>query len=146
MVVVIDANILISASLNLKGKIANIIFTNSAKANFVVPTFILAELKENEVKICKESKLTTNEFNKNLLLLLSKIMVINDDEISNSLFKKAFELTKLIDPKDTIYIAMAIALNALVWTGDLKLLKALKRKGYNHIITTADFQQILKGI
>lgn len=146
MVVVIDASILISATLNLDGKIANLIFSNSSSINFVVPAFVLTELKAHEARICQENKISTDTFNQNILLLLTKLLIINDDEISDSLFKKAFELTKKIDPNDTIYIALAIALDALFWTGDLKLLRGLKRKGFNQIITTLDFQQILKGL
>ena len=73
-------------------------------------------------------------------------MLIDDDEISDTIFKKAFDLTKIIDTKDTIYIALAISFDALFWTGDLKLLRALKRKGYNQIITSSDFGLILKGL
>ena len=147
MVVVVDANILISAALNLDEKIATLIFSNSSSTiNFVVPAFVLGELKEYEIRICKENKISITAFNQNILLLLTKFLVINDDEISDRVFKKAFELTKQIDPKDTIYIALAISLDALLWTGDLKLLRGLKRKGFNYIITTTDFQQLLKGL
>ncbi len=111
-----------------------------------MPAFILSEIKENEEKICNSNKISKNEFNQNLLLLLTKLMLINDDEIIDATFKNAFELTKSIDPNDTIYIALAISLDALFWTGDLKLLRGLKRKGFQHIITTLDFEQILKGL
>jgi predicted nucleic acid-binding protein len=146
VVVVIDANIIISASLKIKGRIAELIFNYSSTINYVVPAFILSEIKENEEKICTAGKISKIEFNQNLAVLLTKLLLINDDEISDATFKKSFDLTKSIDPNDTIYIALAISLNALFWTGDLKLLRGLKRKGFAHIITTLDFEQILKGI
>jgi predicted nucleic acid-binding protein len=146
MVVVIDANVLISAALTPHGLIADSIFSNSYKVQFIAPTFILEETKANETKICAKNKISIADFKQNLQLVLSKIMLIDDDEITDEVFKKAFDLTKVIDTKDTIYIALAISFDALFWTGDLKLLRVLKRKGYNQIITTADFELILKGL
>ena len=146
MVVVIDANLLISAALTPRGIIADFIFSNSYKVQFIAPTFILAETKVNEIRICAKNKIDISDFRQNLQFVLSKILLIDDDEISNTIFKKAFDLTKIIDPKDTIYLALAISFDALFWTGDLKLLRALKRKGYNQIITTSDLELILKGL
>lgn len=146
MVVVIDANVLISAALTPRGLIADFIFSNSYKVQFIAPTFILAETKANETRICAKNKISISDFRQNLQLVLSQIMLIDDDEISDEIFRKAFDLTKTIDTKDTIYIALAISFDTLFWTGDLKLLRALKRKGYNQIITTPDFEQILKGL
>lgn len=146
MVVVLDANILISATLNLNGEIANLIFSNSSAVDFIVPAFIQTELKENEIRICTKNKISIAEFNQNILLLLTQLLIINDDEISDAIFKKAFELTRNIDPKDTIYIALAISLDALFLTGDLKLLRALKHKGFNQLITPSDFKRIVKGL
>ncbi|WP_462249517.1 PIN domain-containing protein [Ferruginibacter sp.] len=146
MVVIVDANILISAILNINGRIADLIFSNSSTIDFVVPAFIQTELKAKQKKICSENNITTGQFNQNALLLLTQILIINDDEISDAMFEKAFELTKNIDPKDTIYVALAISLDALFLTGDLKLIRALNRKGFSHLITPTDFQRILKGL
>jgi predicted nucleic acid-binding protein len=146
MVVVIDANILISATLTPEGLIADLIFSNSSKVQFIAPAFILEETKANETRICIKNNRSISDFKQNLQLVLSQIMLIDDDEISDKIFKKAFDLTKTIDPKDALYIALAISFDALFWTGDLKLLRVLKRKGYNQIITTQDFEFILKGL
>jgi predicted nucleic acid-binding protein len=146
MVVVIDANLLISAALTPHGLVARLIFSNSSKVQFIAPAFILEEIKANEIKICSKSKRIISDFRQDLQLILSKIMLIDDDEISDKIFRKAFDLTNIIDVKDTIYIALAISFDALLWTGDLKLLSGLKRKGYNQIITTSDFELILKGL
>ncbi len=146
MVVVVDANVLISAALTPEGHIADIVFSNSAKAQFIAPAFILVETIAQEARICGKNKINLSEFKQNLQYLLSQIILIEDDEISDEIFIKAFELTKSVDTKDAIYIALAISMDALLWTGDLKLLRALKRKGYNQIITTADFELILKGL
>ncbi len=146
MVVIVDANILISAILNINGRIADLIFSNSSTIDFVVPAFIQTEVKAKQKKICSENNLTIGQFNQSLHLLLTQVLIINDDEISDAMFKKAFELTKYIDPKDTIYIALAISLDALFLTGDLKLIRALNRNGFSQLITPTDFRRTLKGL
>lgn len=146
MVVVIDANLVIGAILTPRGIIADFIFSNFYKIQFIAPAFILAEIKANEIRICAKNKIDLSDFRQNLQFILTKIMLIDDEDISDKVFKKAFNLTETIDTKDTIYVALGISFDALLWTGDLKLLRALKRKGYNQIITTSDFKLILKGL
>lgn len=46
-------------------------------------------------------------------------------------FTKAYELCGGIDENDTPVVALALELNALLWTGDEKLKEGLKRKGFN---------------
>ena len=74
------------------------------------------------------------------------MLLIKDEDISNEIFKQAFDVTENIDPKDTIYLAPAISLDALFCTGDFKLLRGLKWKGFNQIITTLNFELVLKGL
>ena len=81
-----------------------------------------------------------------MLLLFEPITVLSVDKFHPDILKVAEELTYSIDKKDTQYVVLTIFLEGLLWTGDLKLLRALKRKGFNQIITTSDFEQILKGI
>lgn len=146
MVVVIDANILISALLTPKGLIAHLINSNSSKVQFIAPSFISEEIKAHETRICIKNNRSILNFRQKLQSVLSHIMLIDDHEISDKIFKKAFNLTKAIDPKDAIYIALAITFDTLFWTGDLKLLRELRKKGYNQIITTSDLELILKGL
>ena len=51
MVVVIDANLVISAILTPRGIVADFIFSNFYKVQFIAPAFILAEIECNEIKI-----------------------------------------------------------------------------------------------
>lgn len=81
MVVVVDANILVSACLKINRRLANLIFSNASKVSFVIPEFILFEIKENEVKILRSGQITRPAFNQNLLLLLQQMLIIKDEEI-----------------------------------------------------------------
>ncbi len=50
MVVVVDANILISASINPKSKPALLLQNSSSLVDFVIPEFIFCELKKMSKK------------------------------------------------------------------------------------------------
>ncbi len=86
------------------------------------------------------------QFENNLSLLLKTITVLSINEISNTDFLTAEELTKQIDIKDATFVAFSISFNSLLWTGDLKLYKALRRKSFNNIITTKELKLIIKGL
>jgi predicted nucleic acid-binding protein len=146
MVVIVDANILISSASNPTGNLARLIFNYSSLVSFVSPEFVLTESKANEYKICTIAKISREQFNSNLHVLLSHLLILNDDEIEERYFKKAYELTESIDLYDMIYVAFALALDALLWTGDLKLFRGLRRKGFNNIVTTKEMNQIIKGL
>ena len=146
MTIIVDANILISALINPSGKEASIILDNNAKVEFIAPDIIYTEVLAKKNKIIAGSHHTEITFEKSRLLLFSPITVLSVDKFDPDVLKVAEELTYSIDKKDTQYIAISIFLEGLLWTGDLKLLRALKRKGYNQIITTSDFEQILKGL
>jgi predicted nucleic acid-binding protein len=67
--------------------------------------------------------------------------------VTHKIYTEAARLTDIIDTKnDTWYISFAIAFDGLLWTGDLRLHKALRKQGLYHTITTQEFSAILKGL
>ncbi len=72
--------------------------------------------------------------------------LLSSKELNKEIIIKANELTADIDKKDTIFLAFSLALDSLLWTSDLKLYKALRRKSFRNIITTKELKQIIKGI
>ncbi len=142
MVVVVDANILISASINPKSKPALLLQNSSSLVDFVIPEFIFYELKKNEQKILKAKK----DYARNLLRLTDHALIINENEIEQNIFERAYNITRDIDKNDTIYVAFAIALEALLWTRDLKLYRGLRKKGHTNVVTTSELKDIVRGI
>jgi predicted nucleic acid-binding protein len=55
---------------------------------------------------------------------------------------KSKELLIDVDLDDVPFLAMAKNLNAKLWTGDKKLIKGLKKKGFNDIVSTEDLASI----
>lgn len=145
MIVVVDANIIISGIFNPYGPIPEI-FLQNPKIDFIVPDYALEEIALHKLRICKETNTPAPFFDQLLERLLAQALVFSSDSINSAHIEKAGKLTLSVDVKDTLYIAFCFALDALLWTGDLKLYKGLRRKGFSNIVTTSELKEIIKGI
>jgi predicted nucleic acid-binding protein len=72
--------------------------------------------------------------------------LVNEKDISNQALERAKNLIHGLDVNDYLYLAVTICFDSLLWTGDLKLSRGLKRKGYRNIITTKELKEIIKGL
>ena len=121
MKVIIDTNKLFSAALSKNGKIAQTLFSDEYE--FIAPHFAMVELfkyKDKLVVLTKKSEVEVLEI---LYLILLQVNFFNEKSLSLSSRQAAYSLCKDIDPKDAIFIALSIELNAPLWTGDKKLKK-----------------------
>jgi predicted nucleic acid-binding protein len=146
MIIVVDTNIIISACLNKQSELFNLLKSSKYKIDFVLPEYALEEINNHKVRICYKSKVGLNTFNENLFDLIRFMNLLSYKELNKVIILKANELTADIDKKDTIFVAFSLALDSLLWTSDLKLYKALRRKSFSNIIITKELKQIIKGI
>jgi predicted nucleic acid-binding protein len=146
MTIIVDASVIISTLINPFGKEAAFLFDYAEKIDFVAPDLMYAEVFSKKSKIINSSHHTETSFKGSLELITLNFSIFSIAKYDPNILKLAEQLTYSIDKKDTQYIALTILLEGLFWTGDLKLLRGLKRKGFNNIITTLDFQNILKGL
>ena len=85
--------------------------------------------------ICQDHQLTPVEA---VALITSKIKFINVELIPKNIFNKAEKLTSDIDIDDTEFVALTEHIRGKLWTGDKELLKGLKRKKWDKLITTEE--------
>lgn len=145
MTVIVDANIIISAILKPESEIAGLILLNT-KIELVIPDYALDEIKKHRSRICAERGIPSSFFSEMLDKIIFGVLVFSTDMLSNETLLKAENIVSSIDPNDALYVAFSIELNALFWTGDLKLYRGLRRKGFNHVINTPEFKAISAGI
>ncbi|WP_462249521.1 PIN domain-containing protein [Ferruginibacter sp.] len=146
MTILVDSNIIISACLESKSELFKIITAPYSHLDFATPHFALKEIIKNQDEICRKMKKSLELFQNNLSVLLDCLFVLPDEDLSNKNIIEAEDFTASIDIDDTIFIAFSMALDLLLWTGDLKLRNALKRKGFKNVIITKELKQIIKGL
>lgn len=76
-----------------------------------------------------------------LELLLHRVTFIDPALIGDVAWKQAKTLVASVDPNDEDYVALSLHLNVPLWTGDLKLIKALKTYSVK-TLTTAEVRQL----
>jgi predicted nucleic acid-binding protein len=82
------------------------------------------------------SKLEEDEILELLYSILEKLEVVDDRNIALKYRKEAYNLTEDIDPTDAIFAALALFLNAKLWSGDKRLKEGLENKGRHMVLTT----------
>ena len=106
--------------------------------------YLYIEIFDKKEKIIKYSKLPEKEVLELLYLVLKNIQFINENQISKSSWREAKELTKDIDVKDISFVALTIEIGAKLWTGDKKLYKGLRKKGFMDVVNLEDLKKLLK--
>lgn len=146
MIVIVDANIVITGIINPYGPIPLLISLYNSTIDFVIPEYAIEEINLHKQKICKLTNTFSTLFEKLKNDILSKTLLFSSDAVNHEDIEKAKQLISSIDIKDMGYVAFAIALDALLWTNDLKLYRGLRRKGFRCIVITKELKEIIKGL
>lgn len=136
--IIVDSNIVFSAILNINSRIAQILLTSDNFLDFYAPKYIREEIITHQQKIKNIAGLNDEEFFEVYELILKNIRILNHSIADKKSYKDAFEICKNIDVDDTPFVAFSNYLNCKLWTGDKKLIKGLKEKGFTNIITTRE--------
>jgi len=114
---VVDSNILISALIKPEGKIRGLLFSDILV--LYAPEFVFMEINKHRNLILDKSGFTVEEFELIKTIIMSRIKIVPDlDFISFSETAKDC----CPDPDDWLFFALALKLNAPLWSDD-KLLK-----------------------
>lgn len=142
MRLLVDTNIIFSALLKKGSKALDIIMSD--KFEVFIPKFLIIEIFKHKEKIIRVSKLSEDEVIESLYLILKYCTVMNDEDIPGEILNQAFLDVKDIDPKDVVFVAAAITLDARLWSGDKKLINGLKDKNINIFVQTKDLVEFFK--
>lgn len=143
MRIVIDTNMAFSGILNTNSKISRIILQPKSRLNLYSTNQLNAELIKHRNKIKKISKFSDTELHRVVHLITAKIKFINVELIPENLFKKAETLAQDIDIDDTEFIALTEHIRGKLWTGDKELIKGLKRKNWDKLISTEELYRLI---
>jgi predicted nucleic acid-binding protein len=126
---VVDANILF-ASLIKDSLTAELLLSD--KLSLFAPEFLLDEFLKYEQYILEKTNRSKEDFNHFLTILREEIKIIPQKNIK-PFIQKAEKFSP--DPKDTVYLACALAIDSKIWSNDKKLKEDQKQI---EVITTEE--------
>lgn len=112
--IVIDANTIISATLT-PGITREMLLTTEDE--LYSPAFIREEIATHRSVLRDKSGLSDAALDTLLDTLFTAIEILSGDRTNRSR-ETAEQTMEAIDPKDTLYVAAALELNAAIWSGD----------------------------
>lgn len=101
---------------------------------FYTPDFALSELQKYRQVILKKTRQKPNGLRVFTIQFFKRLVVLPDFLISDDSLNKAEELCADVDPKDAVYVALAIELNIPLVTRDKPLFDGLQAKGFSLIL------------
>lgn len=141
MGLVLDFNVIFSA---LYGRdVAYRIFMENhvlEKFRFLIPAYLWEELDSKRERISRLTHLSENEVAYVLSIIRSQTIVIPENVVLQGI-EKAREICP--DPKDIPYVALALALNVPLLTGDKKLVESVG--GHIKVYTPREILDFLEG-
>lgn len=127
-IVVVDTNVIITALISgspfVVDKLAD------PKVELVAPKFIVVELFKHSPRIQKATSLVGDDVLDMLSCVVECITLYDESDISVGSWAEAYRLIGKIDEKDTPFVALALELNARLWTNDRPLVLGLRRAGF----------------
>lgn len=135
---IVDTNIVFNALITSNSQAATIILNPSANTQLVSCHFLSVELFKHKERISQLSGLTDEQLIDLLYELTSRLTFVNEAYIPFICWRDANALLTGIDPNDMPFLALAIHLDADLWTGDRRLTNGLRAKGYHRLISTAE--------
>jgi predicted nucleic acid-binding protein len=107
--IVFDSNILFSSLRSKDSTLLSLIEMQQGFA-FYTPNFLVVEIFKHRERLRAKSKLTEDEFLEVLSILLRSIRFYNESMISGGSLVEAWRLVRDIDPKDHLFVALALEL------------------------------------
>jgi predicted nucleic acid-binding protein len=142
VIIVVDANIIISAIIDSSGTIGDLLINSAKHFEFIAPELLETEVRKSLPKLSKLTGAKIISLIERQQKVMAPIEFISDLKIHHRYREKAQDLLQTIDPEDEIYLSLAFQYEALLWTGDKRLIRGLRRKQFRDIVTTAELSRI----
>jgi predicted nucleic acid-binding protein len=129
--IVLDTNLLFSALRSRNTAFREKLFSD--EYTFYSSKYIIVEIFKHKERIFRNAKIADEgEVYEYLNEILQRIHFVNEDFISLANYTNAYKLCRDIDEFDTPFVALALQLNAPLWTKDEKLKAGLRNKGFDN--------------
>ncbi len=127
--VIVDANIAFRALASGRGDLRGRL-DSSDDIRFIAPRFLFVELFKHKDRLLRAMRKSEAELLEALHALVSSLDFTDEAAIPIGTWLEAHRLCAPTDPKDTPYVALALHLDAELWTEDAALKTGLTAGGF----------------
>ena len=141
---VVDTSIIISTIIG--GRKVRYLFLTSARThNLHSPAEVIEEIRRNKDKIARLKGIREERVEEMLeRMVIPRIKIVPLEEYKDKIHR-ATRILKDTDPSDAPFIALAIHLNAPLWTGDRGLIALSLQTGEYKALDTRALEMLLEG-
>ncbi|MEM1216312.1 MAG: PIN domain-containing protein, partial [Bacteroidota bacterium] len=133
------------AVLNPKSDIGNFILSSDAsEIELYTPDFLRIEMERHLPKLVQLSGSTEQTIRKIMTLVYAQLIFISDAQIPFEYYKNAVPFVRDVDMDDLVFVALNDLMEETLWTGDMKLYRELKAKGYERVVTFQEIRKVFK--
>ena len=133
--VIVDTNIIFSALISRNSRFRDVLLGSSTHRFYLCETVIVELFRHKEKLLRANPRLTPSEFADLYYGILRQVEIYKEVWVPEQHWAEAAELCRGVDADDTPHVAITLALNGVLWTGDEKLKRALAGKGFNRFFT-----------
>jgi predicted nucleic acid-binding protein len=145
MKIIVDTNVIFSAILSADGKIGQLIFYGQQQFDFYAPNLVKAEVKRHQAKLIELGQLSLEDFEYLRDEVFSCLKFISEEQIPFLYWHNAIPLVRATDMDDIAFVVLSEYLDAKLWTSDKKLLKGLKKMGFQRAVVTDELFNLLSN-
>lgn len=127
--VVVDTSIVFRAFLSRDSPIWRHLRADQ-ETEFHAPTYLRHEIDRHWDRVRRLTKMEEGDLDEARGELLSRMTLVDIEDISTDDRERAFDLCRDVDLDDTPFVALALHLQASLWTGDEALKKGILPKGF----------------
>ena len=134
--IVVDANIAFRALSRGRNDLVAMLRPAGRLADSTLhaPRFLFVELFKHKARIVQASHLPEAEIIESLHALVARIEFHNEALITIGDWMEAYRLCSPTDEKDTAYVALALHLEAKLWSEDDELKAGLRTRGFDRFV------------
>jgi predicted nucleic acid-binding protein len=130
---VVDTNIVFAALVGSRSRLRETLLVEPA-VRLYCPRFLFVELFKHKERVQAATKVPPDELLELLETLLARLHFVDEAAIPVGIWLEARRLCRDVDAKDTPFVALALHLNARLWTEDAELKTGLRAKGFDRFL------------
>ena len=142
MKIIVDTNIVFSILVNTQSRLADLLFNSGDTFTFYSCHLLREEIERHFDRLIQISGLTSEQLREAQFHVYSALQFISEEQFPYAIWQASIPLVREVDMDDVAFVALTKYLDGHLWTGDKKLINALRQKGYDRLLTTQDLVKI----